>query len=147
MAVPTSYTEVTLGQYMYVQLGKVAKVLELTSGPNDADDFAEAVNDALLAYGTSDISTISGNANIQKLRALARVAAWQFVVNNFAALYSFSADGASYDRNQLFEQSKKALEIAERAALPYDTAYQVKIVSVDHTQNPYRYRPEEETDA
>jgi hypothetical protein len=147
MTVPASYTEKTLAVYMQTQLGKVATVLALTAGASSAGDFEEAVNDTLLAYGTTDISTISGVSNIQKLRVLAKMTAWQFVVNNFAALYDFSADGGSYHRSQLFEQSKQALKMAETAALPYDAVYQVKIIPVDHTQNLYRYRPEEETDA
>jgi hypothetical protein len=147
MPVPNSYTEKTLGQYMQTMLGKVARVLELNAGPNDAGDFVEAVNDALLVYGTEDISTISGIANLMKLRALARVAAWQYVMNNFAALYDFKADDSSYNRSQLFKQAKESLALAQQAALNYDPAYQVQVVAVDQTHDPYRYRPESETDA
>src|SRR5688500_72219 len=99
MAVPASYTEKTLAEFMHVSLGKTAKALAINFGPNDAGDYAEAVNDALLAYGTNDIGTISGFANIMKLRALARVYAWQHVVNNFATLFDFSADGGQYSRS------------------------------------------------
>jgi hypothetical protein len=146
MTVPTSYTEQTLGQFMQARLGKVARVLQLTAGPNDAGDFQEAVNDALLACGTEDISTITGMENIQKIRALALVAAWQYVVTNFVALYDFSADGASYDRSQLFKQAKEALQLAQQAALPYDSSYSAQIVEVDHIHDPYSYRPEEENE-
>ena len=147
MAVPASYTEKTLAEFMHVSLGKTAKALAINFGPEDAGDYAEAVNDALLAYGTDNIATISGMANIQKLRVLARVHAWQYVVNNFAALYDFSADGGSYHRSQMFKQAKESLALAQLAALPYDPAYQVNVVAIDHTQNPYRYRPEEESGA
>lgn len=145
MAVPTSYTEKQLGEYMQTLLGKVAKALALTASSNDAGDFAEAVNDALLAYGTDTISSITGLANITKLRALASVAAWRFVVTNFTALYDFSADNASFSRSQLFKQAKESLQLAEQAALPYDPAYTAQIVSVDHKHDPYAYRPEDET--
>jgi len=145
MTIPASYTEKTLAEYMHVLLGKTAKALAIHSGPNDAGDYAEAVNDALLAYGTEDIAAISGVANIQKLRALARVYAWQYVVDNFATLYDFSADGGSYHRSQMFKQAKESLALAQLAALPYDPAYQVNVVAVDHTQDPYRYRPEDES--
>jgi len=145
MTLPASYTEKSLAEYMHTLLGKTARALDLHPGPNDAGDYAESVNDALLAYGTDDIATVSGLASLLKMRILARVAAWQYVVNNFAALYDFSADGGRYNRSQLFEQSKKALELAELAALPYAPAYQAKIVSVDHKQDPYRYRPEDES--
>src|SRR3990172_166452 len=136
MATPTSYTEKTLGQYMQTMLGAVARALAINAGPNDAGDFAEAVNDALLAYGTDDITTISGIANIQKLRTLARVHAWQFVVTNFAALYDFSADNGQYNRSQLFKQAKESLVLAQQAALPYDPAYAVQVSVIDHKQDP-----------
>ncbi|HLE52704.1 MAG TPA: hypothetical protein VI755_11615 [Anaerolineales bacterium] len=145
MAIPAAYTEKTLGQYMQTLLGKVASALALTAGPSDAGDFSEAVNDAVLACGTTDISTITGLANITKLRALARVAAWRYVVDNFAALYDFSADGGSYSRSQLFKQAKESLVLAQQAALPYDPAYQAQVVAIDQKHDPYAYRPEDET--
>lgn len=109
MALPASYTEKTLAQFMHTQLGKIASILGLAVGASDAGSYAEAVNDTLLAYDAEDVTTITGAANLKKLRALAMLAAWTFVINNFAALYDFSADGASYDRSQLFKQSKEAL--------------------------------------
>jgi hypothetical protein len=145
MPIPNSYTEKTLAEYMHLMLGKVAKALDLHLGPNDAGDYAEAVNDALLAYGTDTIATITGIDNLQKLRALARVAAWQYVINNFAALYDFSADGASYNRSQLLANAEKALAVAIDGSLPYLPTYQAKIVAVDHRDDPYRYRPEDES--
>lgn len=147
MAIPASYTEKTLAQYMETMLGKTAKVLALHAGPEDAGDFAEAVNDVLLAYGTNDIATISGIENLKKLRALAVVSAWQFVVNNFAALYDFSADGASYDRSQLFESASKALAQAELNGLPYLVNYQARVTKLDRVHDPYTVRPEDETGA
>ncbi len=144
MAAPDLYTEKSLGEYMARRLGKVAKALGLSSGPNDAGDFVEAVNDALLLYGTNDISTITGMDAIQKLRALALVAAWQYVVTNFVALYNFSADGASYSRSNLFDQAKEALEMAKTEALVFDPAYSIRIRKVDHIHDPYAVRDTEE---
>src|SRR5512138_337717 len=117
MPIPASYTEKTLAEYMHAMLGKTAKALDLHFGPNDAGDYVEAVNDALLAYGTEDIGAISGIRNIKKLRSLALVCAWQYVMNNFTALYDFSADGAKYDRSQMVANARKSLELAEAAAL------------------------------
>lgn len=144
MAAPTTYTEKTLAQFMHLKLGKVAEALKLHLGAADAGDYAEAVNDALLAYGTDDISTISTSANIQKLRALAHVAAWRHVVNNFAALFDFSADGASYNRSQLFEHARQALQLAEEAAISYTSIYKAKLIRVDHLEDPYRVTTEDE---
>jgi len=145
MAIPSSYTEKTLAEYMHVMLGKVAEALNLHFNPTDAGDYGEAVNDALLEYGETTIASITGTANLQKLRALARVAAWQYVINNFAALYDFSADGASYNRSQLFKNAQESLKLAEQAALPYSSNYSAKIVAVDHKHDPYQVRPEDET--
>lgn len=140
MAVPAAYTEQSLARFMEITLGKVAKVLDLRAGVDDAGDFTEPVNDALLAYGTDDINTISGTDNIQKLRILAAVTAWRHVVNNFAALYDFSADGGTYHRSQLFEQAKASLEMAEQQALPYAANYMVRVRKMEHLHDPYQVR-------
>lgn len=144
MAIPASYTEKTLAEYMHVMLGKTAKALGLHFDPGGPGDYAEAVNDALLSYGTEDVATITGIENIKKLRALARVAAWQYVVDNFAALYNFSADGGSYSRGQLFEHAKEALKIAEYNARLLDSSYTIRIRKVDHVHDPYTVRDIEE---
>lgn len=140
MAIPTTYTEKALAEFMHTTLGKVAKALDLHVMPDGPGDYAEAVNDALLDYGAQDIATITGMDNIQKLRALAKVCAWRHVVNNFAALYNFSADGGSYSRSQLFDQAKAALKIAESQALPYATNNVIRIRKVDHIHDPYTVR-------
>ena len=140
MPIPTSYTEKTLAEYMHTMLGKTAQALSLQLSPDGAGDYAEAVNDALLLYGAEDISTITGVAAIQKVRALARVAAWRHVVNNFAALYDFSADGGNYRRGQLFENAQASLKAAERRALPYDPNYSIRIRKVDPVHDPYSVR-------
>ena len=140
MAIPASYTEKTLAEYMHVMLGNVAKALDLHFDPNGAGDYAEAVNDALLAYGTDDVATITGISNIKKIRVLAVVCAWQHVVNNFAALYDFAADGASYNRSQLFKNAQEALKAAQQQAIAYDPNYVARIRKVDHIHDPYSVR-------
>jgi hypothetical protein len=144
MPIPTTYTEKQLAEFMHLTLGKVAEALGLHFGPEDAGDYAVAVENTLLAYGADDIATISGTESIRKLRALASVCAWRYAVTNFAALYDFSADGASYSRSQLFAQAKESLDLAEDQAVPYAASYAAKIVPVDHKHDPYRVRPEEE---
>ena len=144
MAVPASYTEKALAEYMASLLGAVVTVLGLTVGASDAGDYEEAVNDTLLAYGTDDISSVSGRTNIQKLRVIAKAQAWQLAVNNFAAYTKFSADGGSYDRNQLFEQAKQNLADAEVAAMAYDANYAVRRRSVDAMHDPYQVRTDDE---
>lgn len=146
MPIPTSYTEKTLAEYMHVALGKTAKALELHFDPNGPGDYVEAVNDALLEYGTDDISTITGLDAIRKLRMIAVACAWQYVVNNFAALYDFSADGGRYDRSQMFDNAKKMYETAAgvvTANYGSDTN-RVRIRRVDHVHDPYQVRDRDE---
>lgn len=143
MTIPTSYTEKTLAEYMHVSLGKTAKVLDLHFDPNGPGDYAEAVNDTLLAYGAEEINTITGLEAIKKLRILAVASAWQYVVNNFVALYDFSADGGSYKRNQLFESAKKMLEAAAgvvTANYGGSSTNRVRIRKIDPIHDPYTVR-------
>ena len=148
MPIPTSYTEKTLAEFMHVTLGKTAKALDLHFDPNGPGDYAEAVNDTLLAYGTDDISTITGLAAIKKLRILATASAWQYVVNNFAALYDFSADGGTYDRSQMFDNAQKMLETAAGVVnANYGAGANpntIRIRRVDHIHDPYSVRDRSE---
>lgn len=142
MPIPTSYSEKTLAEYMHAMLGKTARALDLHFDPNGPGDYTEAVNDTLLAYGTDDITTISGTSAIVKLRALAKAFAWQYAVNNFAALYDFSADGGNYRRNQMFEAAKKMYESAsaEVNAQYGSDSNKIRVRKVDHIHDPYTVR-------
>ena len=146
MPAPTSYTEKTLAEYMHAKLANVAKALDLHFYPDGPGDYQEAVNDALLMYGAETIDQVSGTDGIQKIRALAMVAAWRHVVTNFSALFDFSADGASYNRSQLFDQAKQSLQLAEDAASEFLTsgAYTARFISVNHVHDPYTVRTEDE---
>jgi len=146
MAFPTGYTELTLGQFMFKTLGDVATVLEISEPTEDANALEEAVYETLLNYGTNDISTISGLSNIKKLRVLAKVQAWQFAVDNLAAQHKFSADGASFELQQVYDQAKKNLESARADAYAYDPAYRVTIGKVRHERDPYQVEYDTEDD-
>ena len=102
-----------------------------------AGSYDEIVNDALAAYGASDISTITGAANIQKLRTLARVYAMRRVVNQYASKFDFSADGNSVSRSQLNDMAGKALARFESEAMAWLPEYAVNVQRVDHPHNPY----------
>lgn len=108
MAIPSSYSEVSLAAYMLSVTGNVAAALGWT-----ASDFTEAVNDALVAYGVPDIANAT---DIAKLRALAKVEAWRAVVDGTAADIEFTADGANFKRNQMHQQAVAALERAQSEA-------------------------------
>jgi hypothetical protein len=141
MAAPTSYTETSLKIYMHTALGAVATALGWTVQDGNYD---ELVNETLLVYGTDDVTGISGQDNIRKLRTLARVEAWRAVVRETAGDYDFSADGGSYKRSQIHAQAKMALEAAQDEAALYDDSYRVVIDQVKHVHDPYAYFPDEE---
>lgn len=109
MAIPTSYTESELRDYMLIVTGNVASAIGWT-----AANFTEAVNDALIAYG---VSTIASATDIAKLRGIAKVEAWRSIADATAADYQFSADGGSYNRQQIHDHAVKALERAEADAV------------------------------
>lgn len=137
MAQPTSYTEATLKSYMDTVIGEMADVLGWTVG---AGDFDESLNDALNLYGEQTIGDISGQANIQKLRALARVAVWRNVKQAVAAFFNFrDPAGAQYSRAQLREAAEAALVDAESEAMAngWLDAYEVDMLEIEYEHDPY----------
>ncbi|HEY3310561.1 MAG TPA: hypothetical protein VGK00_02870 [Anaerolineales bacterium] len=141
MTPPTVYTEKTLSDFMHQELGKVAVILAYTVGAGDAGSYAEAVNETLLKYGQV---LIANATDISKIRALARVEAWKKACNDLAALYKFTSDDASYERNQIFDQAEKNLGMALTLSLPWDAGYQINVTRVRPVHDPYRYLPEED---
>ena len=129
MTAPTAYTEKSLAEYMCAQLGDLSTILALTVGTADAGSLNEALNTTLLAYGVSDISAA---LDIAKLRALARVQAWQLAVDRLTALYDFSVDGGSYQRAQMVTQARFNLAAARLDALIYDPGYTVTTTRQGH---------------
>ena len=109
MALPSSYTESALRDYMLASVGTVGSMLSLT-----ASSFTEAVNDALVAYGVTDIALAT---NIAKLRGIAKVEAWRLIVTTTVGEYNFSADGGTYSREQLHKHAVDALARAEADAV------------------------------
>lgn len=109
MALPSSYTESDLRDYMLSAVSTVAGMLSMV-----ADDFTEPVNDALVAYGVADIALAT---DIAKLRSIAKAEAWRLVVDATVGEYNFSADGGSYSREQLHKHAVDALTRAEADAI------------------------------
>jgi hypothetical protein len=136
MAAPTSYTEKSLAEFMHAELGRVANVLTYNVGASDPGDYAEAVNESLLIYGAE---TIDAAADIAKLRAIAREQAWKKAVGDLTTFFKFSADGGSYERQQMFEQAKAKMESASLAAMVYSAEYSVRITRSTPVNDPYRY--------
>lgn len=111
MPPPSSYTDNTLAAYMRdAVLQSTARVLGLTM----LDSFAEAVNNAVLACGQTDITACT---DIPVLRAWAAVAAWEVAQAQAAGDYAYSADGASWQRQQVFDHINTMLDRARAAAV------------------------------
>lgn len=111
MPLPTAYTDDTLAAYMRdAVLQSTARVLGLTA----LASFAEAVNNAVLACEQTDIAACT---DIPVLRAWAAVAAWEVAQAQAAGDYAYSADGASWQRQQVFDHIKDMLDRARAAAV------------------------------
>jgi hypothetical protein len=112
MAIPSSYTEAELQDYMVEITAAIASVIGLTAG-----NFYQAVNETLLSYGVDDIADAT---DIRKLQALARVEAWRYVADSTVAEYDVSRDSGETQvwdkRSQLHTQSVKRLEAARADA-------------------------------
>lgn len=141
MAVPTSYTEQSLMNYMHEALSGVGDVL----GFDPPHAYDEAVNEALLVYGETDITAVSGARNIRKLRAVARVEAWRKVMAATAIDYDFRReDGAQYSRSQMHAQAKAnfAQALKEARELGVSAYQQLAIpggaVKIDYGQGYHR---------
>jgi hypothetical protein len=141
MSVPAIYTESTLAQYMEGTLGSTSGVLSMAAADGDFD---EAVNSALLTYGQTDISQITGSDNIAKLRTLARLEAWRVALASAAGDFDFEADGGRYSRGQIHTRIVDNLARAEIDALVYLPGYQVGAQAITWTQDPYQWREDDE---
>ena len=139
MAAPASYTETTFKTYLHGRLGSLADALQWTVAGGNYD---EAVNDALLAYGESDITQITTAMNINLLRAYGRYFLWKSVaeatVNEID--YTHADSGATYKHSQIHKQAKEMMQTAaaEIAALGGDVSgYQVEAYSIEYTDDMY----------
>lgn len=105
MGIPTSYTVEMLRSYMVGRVANIAALLGLTP-----THFDEAVNDALLAYGVTDIANVT---SISKIRALAHLEAWRVIRDAASGEYQFAVDGGNYNRKQIFDNAQAILEKLE----------------------------------
>lgn len=142
MAVPSVYTEETLAQFMHGELGPVAEVLGYSTPAGDAGIYQEAVNEALLSLGVQDISAVT---DMRKLRAVARLEAWNMALNALSTLYDFTADGATYNRSQMRAMAQKAVDQAMSDCYAFGLGgYEVSIERLRYSNDPYDYPTEVE---
>lgn len=139
MTAPTSYTETTLAIYMHTVLGPVATAMGWELPTLSAGDYENAVHEVEIALGVTDVA---GYNDMKKIRALAKREAWQMVVNAMTLAISFSADGASFENNQGYEQALKNLTQAQAECIAQGVGgdgYDVHIDSVRSRHDPYDY--------
>ena len=111
MAYSTAYSEPELAAYLSTVVGSISDVLGWDSGDWH---YLEAINEALAAYGTDDIASITGTANVRKLRALARRELWRSVVAGLASFIDFNApDGQALKESQYQAQATATLQQTE----------------------------------
>lgn len=145
MPAPTIYEdEGVLADYMLSVLDAIGTDLQLSASPTSSSDlghFTEAVNDTLLQYGTDDVASITGTANITKLRAIARMHAWRLAKTRASALYNFSDGSQRLEREKVFDHCVSQLTQAEDdlvgLGIGIAAAPVVKITSLNWRQDPY----------
>lgn len=123
ITIPSSYTADTLGRFMHSILGndEVGKALNW----DPELDYEEAVIEAAYAYGTDDISSVSGMASVRKLRAIARVEVWRSVMERTAGDYDLKIEGESFSRSQFHDHAQAMLDRSlKMAAAAGVVAYQ-----------------------
>lgn len=138
MAAPTLYSEALFAQYLLDVLKDTATALGWTT----QGDVQAAIDETLLALA---VSTIADATEIRKLRAVGRREVWRLVASATAAHYAFSADGASYNRQQIHDHAVAALRLAETDCMAFGIdGYAVRLDKVIFAQDPYGPIPAED---
>jgi hypothetical protein len=144
MPLPASYSELTFADYLTSQIEKVASVLGWDAG---SVQVIEAVNDALLDLGETDIATVT---DFRGLRALGRRAIWRAVAQATAGNYSFTdVAQQKFDRQQINAQALAMLKVAEGDCQALgvgvdETAFAVQVMRVVRPSDPYTVLPDSE---
>jgi hypothetical protein len=125
-----------LANYLHSVLGGLASQLGWTI---EADSYDFIISETLEKYGV-DTETLA--TDTKKLHALGKVELWKAVLTEVTFDYSFSADGASYSRNQMYEMCSRNYITALTEALAYDVNYQIETGNFSTEHNPYLSFPE-----
>lgn len=134
MPLPTQYSEAVFADYLASVLDEVGSVLGWDAG---SVQVIEAVNDALLDLGVTDIALATTARQIRGLRALGRRAIWRGVVQAVAAKYDFSDSDAKFTRSQIQAMALEALKQADNDCLEFSPSYAATIVRISRPQDPY----------
>jgi hypothetical protein len=112
MALPTSYTDTELKEFMERVLGDTAHKLGWTA---EDGDFDEALNEVLLVCGKADLTFVDTQAEVKKVRIVARMEAWRQAMANtvHAASHSAGAPGTGQvTLSDIHRQAKAQFEMA-----------------------------------
>lgn len=103
-------------------------------GWNDSVNVAAIIDKALELYGVASEGLAT---DLTKLHALADVAVWRQALNDISLDYAFSADQASFQRQQAVEAVRKNMERAESSATAYLPAYAIIVHPDDSNSDWY----------
>lgn len=98
-------------------------------GWSDSVQIAVIVAKTLELYG---VATEAEATDTTKAHALADVAVWRQALTDISLDYAFSADGASFHRNQAVDGVRKNLDMAESNAIVYLPAYNITVHNYDN---------------
>lgn len=136
MPVPTAYTENTLAVFMHETLGEIAELIGWVATGASVGSYGLMIENALVAYGVSDISLAT---DIAKLRAAAKLAAWSGALTSLSTRYDFSSEQQSFKRSQMAEIAKVQLARAESesAGVGVLPGWSVEASSLTFALDPY----------
>ncbi len=114
MAIPTSYNDFTLQQFMLNELAEVNEYFNWTPAA-----FVEQVTDTLIDYGVASLALAT---DIAKLRALARMNAWSKAKRAAAKFIDNRLVDDTRSQSQLFDHINANYQQASATASIYLTS-------------------------
>ena len=120
MALPTTYTAKQVAQYMETVLGETAHKLGFKE---EKGSFAEPVNEVLLVLGEEDFSFVNTQAEVKKVRLVARMEAWRAVMYYTAHEVSHSAGAPGTGQVSRDSVHRSASALFAKAESEFKEAY------------------------
>jgi hypothetical protein len=143
MALPDSYDEISLAEFMHEELGVTAKVL---SWYPERASYREVINNVLVTLSLPDLSS----GTIPVLRAVARREVWRAAVKGLTGFFNFSTDFQLFDLEKLQAHAQVALGMAEKECtdlgITNGGSSTFRTTTVPWKNDPYAYRPHSGTE-
>lgn len=121
----------TLSTYAQDFLGNLYSYLDYSGST-----LSFIVDETLEAMDLTSETEITAS-NTKAAHAILRVKALEQCLNDLSIDFKISADGSSYDRQQVFDMVQKRLETAYADAESYLPETKIVVGEVDYTENPY----------